>query len=635
MEKKLSKGAYGGVSGKDYVPYVTDKSKVGGNTVIYILGLAMSTIFAASTAYSGMKSGMTVAAGIPGSIIGGALVTLLAKNKGILGRNLIQGMSSGGESIAGGITFVLPAVLLIGAKVSFLTGVLVGFGGILLGIAFTALVHNYLIVEEHGTFMYPEAMAISETLVASEGASDSLKYMGIGFGIGGAIQAVTSSVFGWLSNSIDYIGQKSYKYIFGISVDPMLFGIGFIVGWDTSVMMFAGSIIAYMGITPLIGYFVDMAGSNIHLWNDPATLVQGLDASAIRGAYVKYIGAGMMLCGGLIGAIKLIPVIATSIKETLGAKSSNESDSGTGFQKFLLIAGIVVTFVGAFVISGNVTMAIVAAIVSIVFALLFSIVSGRLTGTVGTSNLPVSGMTIASLVILTLVFVIMGWKDANSNKSLLLFGSLIVTAIATAGGYMQSQKVTYIIGGRKGEMQKYFTAASILGVVVVTGVIILLKDQIVDPNKFAIPQANLMAVLTKGIMQGSLPWVMIFTGIAFGLLLFLLNIPIMTVAVGFYLPIHISTIVLIGALVRILVERMNKDEKVREGKIANGISLSSGLVAGGSILGLLGIILQTTNTITLPTLSGFAAGNGASFLLLAVLVVLTAIFVQNSKGKEG
>ena len=634
MEKKLSKGAYGGVSGKDYVPYVTDKSQTGGNVVIIIIGLVMATIFAASTAYSGMKSGMTVAAGIPGSIIGGALVTLLAKNKGILGRNLIQGMSSGGESIAGGITFVLPAVLLIGAKVDFFTGVLIGLGGVLLGIAFSALVHNYLIVEEHGKLMYPEAMAISETLVASEGASDSLKYMGIGFGIGGAIQAVTSSVFGWLNNSIDYVGQKSYKYLFGISVDPMLFGIGFIVGWETSVMMFAGSIIAYMGITPLIGYFVDMAGPNVHLWNDPNTLVQGLGAGAIRGAYVKYIGAGMMLCGGIIGAIKLIPVIATSIKETLGAKSSSESDSGSGFQKVLLIAGIVVTFVSAFFISGNVTMAIVAAIVSVIFILLFSIVSGRLTGTVGTSNLPVSGMTIASLVILTLVFVVMGWKDTDSNTSLLLFGSLIVTAIATAGGYMQSQKVTYIIGGRKGEMQKYFTASAAVGVVVVTGVIVLLKDQLIDPNKFAIPQANLMAVLTKGIMQGNLPWVMIFTGIAFGLLLFFLNIPIMTVAVGFYLPINISTIVLIGALIRVLVEKMNKAAKIREGKVANGISLSSGLVAGGSILGLLGIILQTTNAIKLPTLSGFAAGNSAGFVLLAVLVILTAIFVLNSKVKK-
>ena len=634
MEKKLSKGAYGGVSGKDYVPYVTDKSQTGGNVVIIILGLVMATIFAASTAYSGMKSGMTVAAGIPGSIIGGALVTLLAKNKGILGRNLIQGMSSGGESIAGGITFVLPAVLLIGAKVDFFTGVLIGLGGVLLGIAFSALVHNYLIVEEHGKLMYPEAMAISETLVASEGASDSLKYMGIGFGIGGAIQTVTSSVFGWLNNSIDYVGQKTYKYLFGISVDPMLFGIGFIVGWETSVMMFAGSIIAYMGITPLIGYFVDMAGPNVHLWNDPNTLVQGLGAGAIRGAYVKYIGAGMMLCGGIIGAIKLIPVIATSIKETLGAKSSSESDSGSGFQKVLLIAGIVVTFVSAFFISGNVTMAIVAAIVSVIFILLFSIVSGRLTGTVGTSNLPVSGMTIASLVILTLVFVVMGWKDTDSNTSLLLFGSLIVTAIATAGGYMQSQKVTYIIGGRKGEMQKYFTASAVVGVVVVTGVIVLLKDQLIDPNKFAIPQANLMAVLTKGIMQGNLPWVMIFTGIAFGLLLFFLNIPIMTVAVGFYLPINISTIVLIGALIRVLVEKMNKAAKIREGKVANGISLSSGLVAGGSILGLLGIILQTTNAIKLPTLSGFAAGNGAGFVLLAVLVILTAIFVLNSKVKK-
>ncbi|MBU5484267.1 oligopeptide transporter, OPT family [Clostridium sp. MSJ-11] len=637
MDNKLSKYAYGGVAGKDYVPYVSSGSKSGGNVVVLIIGIILSALFAASTAYSGMKSGLTVAAGIPGSILGSALIAVFSKQKGILGKNLIQGMSSGAESVASGIIFVLPAILLIGSKVTFLEGFVVGVGGVLFGIGIASLVHNYLMVEEHGKLMYPESMAIAETLVASEGAGESMKYMGIGFGIGGIITVVTSSFLNVANNVISYVNETFYKWKFEVEVSPLLLGIGYIVGLEVSLTMFAGSILSNFCIMPLIGYFAELAQDGAAVWNDPNVAINAMQVKHIAGSYVKYIGAGIMLSGGLIGAIKLIPTIVSSIKETINAKSSN-SGKGSSAGNRILLGGIVICFIGGFLISGgNILMAIAASILSLFLSLLFVIVSGRLTGTIGTSNLPVSGMTIASIVVVTLLFVAMGWKNPESNRSLLLFGTFIVTAVAMAGGYSQSQKVTFIIGGDKNEMQKYFAIAGIVGVTVVVGTILLLSDQLVmtgDNVPFALPQANLMSTLTAGIMSGKLPWVMIITGAVMGVVLFLLNLPVMTVAIGFYLPISTTSIILIGALVRLFVERTCKSEKEKEVKVSNGISLSSGLVAGGSIIGLIGIALQVTGVIKGAGPSGFSASNGMAFIILVGLIIATIIPIMNSKVKN-
>ncbi len=638
MNKKLPKEAYGGVSGKDYVPYITDKSKTGANVIVLIIGIILATIFAASTAYSGMKAGLTVAAGIPGSIIGSAFIAALAKEKGILGKNIVQGMASGGESVASGMIFVLPAILLIGSQVTFLEGLGVGVAGVLFGIGISALVHNYLIIEEHGKLMYPESMAICETLVASDAGGDSMKYMGIGFGISGIITVLTSSFLNITNNVISFVGEKFYKYKFEVEVNPLLLGIGFIVGLEVSLTMFAGSILANFGIMPLISYFTEMAGEGAKVWNDPTMAISQMGVNEIAGNYVKYIGAGMMLCGGIIGAVKLIPTIIASVKETMNAKSAASGDGeNSSIQTLILIGGVIIAAASAFFISGSITMAIIGAIVSLFLAALFVIVAGRLTGTIGTSNLPVSGMTIASLVIVTLVFVIMGWTSPEDNKSLLLFGTFIVVAIAIAGGYNQSQKVTYIMGGSKNEMQKYFAIAGIVGVVVVVGTILLLSNQLVitgDNPPFALPQANLMSTLTSGIMSGQLPWVMIIVGVFMAIVLYFLGLPIMTVAIGFYLPIATTSIILVGALIRVFIEKTAKGEKEKEAKVANGISLSSGLVAGGSIIGLIGIILQVTGVIKSVGPQGFAAGNMMAIILLVALVIFTTLPIISSKVKN-
>ena len=636
MEHKLSKDSYGGVAGKDYVPYVSNGSKFGGNVVVLIIGIILAVLFAASTAYSGMKSGLTVAAGIPGSIIGSTFIALFARQKGILSKNLVQGMSSGGESVASGMIFVLPAIFLIGQKVSFLEGLVVSVGGVLFGIGIANLVYKYLIIDEHGKLIYPESMAISETLVASEGAGESMKYMGIGFVISGIITVISGAFLNVANNVISYVNETFYKWKFEIEVNPLLLGIGFIVNLEVALTMFAGSILANFSIMPLIGYFSSFAQEGQNVWNNSDVALNAMQVNQIAGSYVKYIGAGMMLSGGLIGAIRLIPTIIVSIKETMHANSS--SRTGKSASNLILISGVIIGFVAAFFISnGNILMSIMVAIVSFFLSLLFVIVSGRLTGTIGTSNLPVSGMTIASLVIVTLIFVLMGWTSIESNKSLLLFGTFIVIAISIAGGYCQSQKVTFILGGEKGEMDKYFVIASTIGVAVVVGVILLLSNQLEmtgDNVPFALPQANLISTLTTGIMSGQLPWHMIIVGVVMGIVLFLLKISIMTVAIGFYLPISTTSIILIGALIRVFIEKSSKSEQEKDVKVSNGISLSSGLVAGGSIIGLVGIILQVLGVLKASGPIGFSASNEMAFIVLFALIIATIIPITKSKVKD-
>ncbi|MEG2291512.1 MAG: oligopeptide transporter, OPT family [Clostridium sp.] len=635
MKKKILKESYDENNNNSHL---ANKQKTGSGFAVMIIGIILSTVFAASTAYSGMKSGLTVAAGIPGAIIGSMLIGIFARGKGIFGKNIIQGMSSGGESIASGMIYVLPAIILIGSDITFLEGVSVGVAGALFGIGCLSLVYNYLIVEEDGKLMYPEALAISETLAASETGGDAIKYMGIGFVISGIINVLTGAFLNVLNNTITFVGSKFYKWKFSTEVNPLLLGIGFIVGLEVALTMFGGSLLANFGIAPLIGYFTDLAGSDVHSWNDTSILLNQMNVNSISGSYVKYIGAGMMLCGGIIGALKLIPTIIFSIKETLKAKSNNDGNSEkSSGEMIILLGGVILAFISAFIISKSIKMAIIAALVSLILALLFVIVSGRLTGTIGTSNLPVSGMTIASLVILTLVFVTMGWTDKADNKALLLFALFMVVAISVAGGYSQSQKVTYMINGSKKEMQNYFVIASIVGVVVVTGTIIILANQLAITGvdaPFALPQANLMATLTSGIMSGDLPWPMIIVGVVMALFLFLLNLPIMTIAIGFYLPISTTSIILVGALIRVFVEKMSKSEEEKVVKVSNGISLSSGLVAGGSIIGLVGMILQLTGVITPKSPTGFASGNMIAIVLLIILVIATTMPITLSKVKN-
>ena len=628
-KKSLDQSAYGGVPGLKYVPYLGTSDGVGGGPLIIAFGTILAIIFAASTAYSGMKAGLTVSAGIPGAILGSGFVAACAKKKGILGVNLIQGMSSGGEAIASGMIYVLPSIVLIGRKISFIYGFLVGITAVAFAIGVSNIVFNYLIVTQHGTLKYPESMAIAETMVASEAGGESLKMMGVGFGIGGIITFVTTQFMGWCNSMITFSSKHFYKWNMSTEVNPMLLGIGFIIGIDVSIVMIAGTIFAQFAVAPLLSYFVGMAGSSFTVWNDASVQLNQADTNIIVSSYLKYIGAGMMLGGGIIGALKLIPAIKQSITETVIARKNSDGKNSDKFGSILLLLGTILMLVVSFFFARySIAITIIGGLLSIILSFLFVIVSARMAGLIGASNNPVSGMTIASMVILTLIFAICGWNNTDYIQILLTFGVFIVTAISVGSGYIQTQKVSFVIGGSKKQMSKYYMLAGTIGTIVVVGTMILLEPQlrITGSNPpFGLPQANLIAALTQGIMSNKLPWVMVIAGVVLSIVFFMLGVPVMAVALGFYLPASTTSIIFIGALVRYVIEKVTKDQDLAKQRISSGISLSSGLVAGSSIIGLVGIFLHVFSAIKEKTLVSFMASNEMAWILLVILLAAVMI----------
>ncbi len=648
MSKKLSKDAYGGVEGSNYQPFVSKSENQTEVTPLVIgIGIVLAILFAASNAYAALTAGMTVAAGIPGAILGGGILTVITRKGNALNTNLMQGMAAGGESIASGMTFVLPAVFLIGQDVSFLTGFLVGTGGALLGVAVTSIVQNYLIISEHGHIVYPEAMAISETVVSTTGG-EGLKIMGAGALVASVITILSSQITGLMNTTVSFVGDK-FKYQWHTDANPLLLGIGFIVGLEVGVAMLAGAILANFAVIPLVGYFVELANAQASAWNDPSLLLNSMAAGDIQAVYTKYIGAGMMLTGGVVGAIKLLPVIKSSLAELRAADTSSGNSSKTG-----LIAGVaaIILLIATVFISSSILMILVTFILILFFSFLFSIVASRLTGDIGTSNLPVSGMTIASLLIVTVTFVIFGrltgnefWTSPEGNLTVLLALTAVVTAIANSGGYSQSQKATFVLGGNANVMQKYYAIASVFGVATSVAVIQVLSDQIVNnPDMVSAPQANLMASITQGILSNDLPWTIIFVGVVIAFVLFLLDLPIMTVALGFYLPMGTVSIVFFGGLLRYVIDKRNAhDEELLTAKIERGTIFSSGLIAGGAIVGLIGAFLAVlggeNGMFAYPFYVGTSdgallSGNGIAFLLIVALFVITYAYINKGTKNE-
>ncbi len=635
MNKRLSKYAYGGVDGKAYTPFTTDSElkKTENNKLIIIVGILLAILFAASTTYSGLKTGITVAAGIPGAVIGGSIIKAL-KRDNVLAPTLLQGMSSGGESVASGLIYILPAIILVGSEVSFLTAVLAGVAGAFLGIAVATIVKQNIVVEEHGKLLFPEALAISETIVAQEEGGEPLKFMLIGSAIGAIFTFISDSFANIVNRVIEIQSDGFYKWRIGLEINPMLLGLGFIIGISVAFDMMAGSILSNFVVTPTLAYFTSMLPDTVTAWNDPSTAVNTMSAAQISKTYTKYIGAGAMLCGGFISIIRLIPMIVTSIKEQFKAKTSDEPKSI--FCKIVLFAGLAVGLI-TFVIAsnGNIPMMFIAGILTLLFVFMFSIVAARLAGTVGTSMLPVSGMTIASLVILTIAFVFLGATSAEDNKALLTFGAVIVTAISISGGYMQSQKVSFLIGGSENTMIKGFTLASIAGSVTVVAVILLCAQTEGFVTEFAMPQANLMAALTQGILAGNLPWAMILAGMALSIVVYMFGKSVMSVALGFYLPMDVVGILFIGGLLRSGVDRYLKDPVEKEQRIGNGISLSTGIVAGSSIIGILGIILSIfIPGIALETPISFLNNNFTALVQLVIALSLMYFYIVKYNVKK-
>lgn len=592
-QKGLSHFAYGGCKGDDYVPYVSvDKAMPEMTIMSIIFGAFFAVVFGAANTYLGLKVGMTIAAGLPAAILATGVLKGALKRNNILETNLIQAMASMGESLAGGLIFTIPAIILLGQELSLMTIIIVAVLGGLLGIMFVVPLRRFLIVEEHGNLIYPEGMAASEVLVSASEGGTGLKVMLTGL-FGGGLYKFFSEGFKFWYYEPEWTIKPLQNTIFGADVLASLVGVGYIVGIEIGLYMFAGALVAWLGLIPLIKFFGATAAVAVFPASD---VIANMDAWGIWSKYVRYIGAGAVATGGFISIIKSAPTIAKSFKAALagiGAKHDLKRTEMDVPMTWVIAAAIFVFLCAWFVPMVGTTIGLIGALAVIVFSFFFAVVSARLVGVIGTSNNPISGMTIASLLLITAALKATGKIGDMGMVAAILAGGTVCVAIAIAGGAAQSLKTTYIIGGTP----KRIEIAMVIGVVAsaaAVGGIILMLDQVygIGSKDVAAPQATIMSMIAKGIMSGELPWDLVFIGSMFGFMCELMKIPVLPFALGLYLPIHLSAGVVIGGIVRVLVDRkfkINLEQlKIQTEK---GILLASGLVAGDAIMGILIAVL--------------------------------------------
>ena len=608
-KKGLSHTAYGGIKGEDYIPYVSTKEALPELTgVSIIIGCLFAVIFGAANTYLGLKVGMTVAAGIPAAILATAVFKSAAGSR-ILEANMIQSMAAMGESLAGGLIFIIPAIILLKQPLSLFTIIITALLGGLLGILFVVPLRKYLMVEEHGRLIYPEAMAASEVLVNGTAGGTGLKTMMAGL-LAGSIFKVLSGAFKlWNEDPSWKIKTESYNSSLGLSAYASLMGVGYIVGIEIASYMLAGALVSWFALVPLINY----VGPDLKLAFSP----------------VKYIGAGAVAAGGLISIIKAMPTIIKSFKSAMSGISGKGGQKRTDIDVPMtwVIGGAILVFVLSWImpnLKGN----IIASILIVICAFFFAVVSARLVGLIGTSNNPISGMTIASLLVITAALKATNHVGDTGMFVAIIAGTIVCVTAAIAGGTAQSLKTTYIMGGTPKRLEIGMYLAVAASSAAIGGIILMLdKAYVMGSEAISAPQANMMTMIVKGIMDSQLPWIFVIVGVMFAVMCELMKIPVLPFALGLYLPMGLSTGVFVGGVLRWLLDnKYKKDEAVLKEKAETGTLLASGLIAGEAIMGILIAVLAVLQidgkvafgTKVLTSITGSPWTAALAFLILCV-----------------
>ena len=634
--KRLSKDAYGGIKGEDYVPFISADEKAPEATGYSItMGIIFAVVFAAANTYLGLRVGLTISAGIPGAILATGLLKTMFKRNSILEANYVASLAAVGESIAGGIIFVLPAIILIGINLSITQVALVTIIGGFMGVYFVTPVRRYLIVQEHGELIYPESMAQAEVLVnanqGGKGFQSVLNGLGVGF-----VYKLLSGGLGLWNETASYIIASYQGTMIGIDTLSSLLGVGFIVGTSTSALMFAGSVLAWLSLIPLIKFFGVFASEAIF----PSTvLIAEMSASEIWSSYIRYIGAGTVAAGGFISLAKSLPTIIKSFREAMsgfgkGEKSQKRIDEDPSFIWVLAAAilGCLLTWFVPVIGVGP-----IGAILAVFFSFFFSVVSARMVGVIGASNNPVSGMTIATLLVIASIYRAMGATGTSGMQIVLMAAGVVCVAIAVAGGVAQSLKATYIVGGSPRKIQHgMFISLAIASVAAGATVLLLHNAYTIGGEQVAAPQATLMRLIVEGIMTGRLPWTLVIIGAVIAVFCALAKLPILPVALGIYLPISLNAAIFFGGIIRKLVEmKFKKDESNLETSLERGTLIASGLVAGDALTGILIGIFAALN-IRIDFLAGIITNEAVRNLVtLGIFVILAGWLYRYSINIKG
>lgn len=625
-------------SKEEFKPYIpADKVTPEFTVTSIIIGVLLAVIFGAANAYLGLRVGMTVSASIPAAVISMGVIRVIMKKDSILESNMVQTIGSAGESLAAGAIFTLPALYLWASEgkteaPSLLTISLIALCGGLLGVLFMVPLRNALIVKEHGVLPYPEGTACAEVLLAGEEGGSSAKTVFCGMGL--------AAVFKFIVDGIKVVPTaitaplRALKTEFSAQVYPALIGVGYICGIKISSYMFAGAVLGWFVIIPAI---VTFGGSNV-LYPGTDTIARMYaegGASAIWGSYIRYIGAGAVAAGGIISLIKSLPLIATTFRDAVkgmkGGAKAGDLRTEQDIDMRAVIGGIIVLVVAIWLLPA-IPVSPLGAVLVVIFGFFFATVSSRMVGLVGSSNNPVSGMAIATLLFSTLVIKMSGDTGISGMVGAIAIGSVICIIAAMAGDTSQDLKTGYILGATPKKQQIGELIGAVVSAFTIGGVLLLLNNAWeFGSEALSAPQATLMKMITEGVMNGNLPWSLVFIGVFIGIVIEILGIPILPVAIGLYLPLELSATIMVGGAARWFVDKRSS-EKEKKNEASGGILFCSGLIAGEGLVGILLAILAVVGVSDALDLSGTVnLGLAGAVVLLVIMVLCVLKFAMTKK----
>ena len=627
----------------EFKPYIPAEKVTPELTVTsVIMGCILAVIFGAANAYLGLRVGMTVSASIPAAVISMGVIRVLLRRNSILESNMVQTIGSAGESLAAGAIFTMPALFLwaeegLSDKPGIVEITLIALCGGILGVLFMVPLRNALIVKEHATLLYPEGTACADVLLAGEegGANASTVFSGMGL----------AAIFKFVVDGLKLLPAdvaaafKSFKGEIGMEVYPALLGVGYIVGPKIASYMFVGSLMGWMVIIPMICLF------GPDTWMYPAAegttiaqLYANGGAAAIWSTYVKYIGAGAIATGGIISLIKSLPLIVTTFRDSMksmkGSKSTSTARTAQDLpMQFILLGVFAMVFIIWIVPAIPVTL--LGAFIIVIFGFFFATVSSRMVGLVGSSNNPVSGMAIATLLIATMSIKASGKTGIDGMTAAIAIGSVICIVAAIAGDTSQDLKTGYLLGATPKKQQM----GEIIGVVVsglaIGGVLYLLNAAWgYGGAEVPAPQATLMKMIVEGIMGGNLPWNLVFVGVFLAIALEILRVPVMPFAIGLYLPIYLNASIMIGGVVRMFMDRRkNVDEETKTKQTTDGTLYCAGMIAGEGLVGILLAIFAVFG-INVSIGESVNFGNIGGVVLMVIMILCLLKFSLWKKSKE-
>ena len=627
---------------KDFKPYIPADKVVPEFTVTALLiGILLAIVFGAANAYLGLLVGMTVSASIPAAVISMGIIRVILRKDSILENNMVQTIGSAVESVAAGAIFTLPALFLWAeeGKIDFpsiLTIFLIALFGGVLGVCFMVPLRQALIVEEHGTLPFPEGTACAEVLLAGEEGGSKAGTVFAGLGIAAVYKFLADGTQLFKSE----IGHafESYKGSqVGIQVLPALAGVGYICGPKISSYMFAGGTLSWFVLMPMIALF----GADATIFPASKTVtelltMEGGGPSALWSNYIKYIGAGAVATGGIISLIKSLPLIIRTFKQAIDSmKNKNAAHKGLRTEQDLpipvliavaLVIAVLIWLIPTFPVN------LIGALIIVVFGFFFATVSSRMVGLIGSSNNPVSGMTIATLLFATVILKATGSTGITGMVGAISIGGIICIVAAIAGDASQDLKTGFIVGATPKKQQ----LGEIIGVVAsaaAIGFVLYLLNEAWGYGTEKIPaaQATMMKMLVEGIMNGELPWALIFIGVFIAIVVEILHMPVMPFAVGMYLPFSLSAGIMAGGVVRILVEKRKGTEKEKKARTDRGLLFTSGMIAGEGIVGILLAVFAVFKIDSKIVLPFQLPQIGSLILFIALLALLYRVCMKADK----